>query len=227
MDATTISIDRERLERVLGLQARAYAALLWLNARSERDPSLLSEKSLDLLRSESGTLEWLAKMAPRLPPEARPAADDGVAFGRLLSAFLRTSFHVEDGRAGRRLALGPAATAVPRSRRKRLARQRAAAEALEVLALTDLAREDGLALAADAIGALASREDLVEDVRLWTYAHEIVRRSLFASQGPAVLRLWRDMDPARRKRLDASHYWACRERIVAHLRAAAAHVAGP
>jgi hypothetical protein len=51
MEVPTIAIDRERLERVLDLQARAYAAVLWLNECAERDASLLSDAHLAHLRS--------------------------------------------------------------------------------------------------------------------------------------------------------------------------------
>jgi len=229
MDVTTMTIDRDGLERVLDLQRRAYSALLWLNECGKRDASLLSDESLDLLKSEKGALEWLGKMAERLPADVRPSETDGTAFVHLLSAFLQTSFRLEkpdpwgeSGPARRRLVPGQAVSeGAHRSKRKRLARQRATARDLEALALGDLARENGLRLRDRQLRETAACEGLAEDLALWTYAHEIVRRSLFASQGAAVHRLWRDMDPSRRKRLTASDYWASRERILAHLRSLA------
>jgi hypothetical protein len=65
------------------------------------------------------------------------------------------------------------------------------------------------------------RPDLAQPLSLWSYAHELVRRSRFASQGAGVYALWRALDESTRANLSADDVWRAREVLVEALGEAA------
>src|SRR5262249_40922562 len=57
-------------------------------------------------------------------------------------------------------------------------------------------------------------DDIYQQLALWTYIRELVRRTEFASQGPPVYRLWLEIDERTRKNLTVQLVWQARERLL-------------
>jgi hypothetical protein len=225
--AEALTITREKLAHVFDLQGRAYETLLWLSNIAFARPHMLTRETADTLRNTRGCLAWVEQHRGQLPQHLRPAADEAEAFARLFSSFFQTSFRIEQrihdrrpyyrimpnkDKAGGRGRLG--VRNVPRVvRRKR----RSEVERLQINALQDLPMDR-----AEAIESVLNEEPLRDDLLVWTYAVELVRRSMTDSHGPAVHELWRRMPADRRRHLTADRIWHARERLVDALRLHAA-----
>ncbi len=206
----------EDLKRVLKLQEQAYNLLLWIGRRAESQPGLLGDESVTELRTGAGAQAWVRRMQGSLPVEWRPEQGDIPAFARLLSAFFTTSFRLETvnqrGRRVSKLTLGL------KSNNKRNKRRAAGtARALERIWLIELAGEAGIPIGAARADELMRQPAVQDDLVVWSYACELLRRSQYASQGVAVHAMWRSMDQQQRGRPDANEIWAARERLLTAL----------
>lgn len=217
-------MEKHEMERVLELQRKAYELLMWINTQAATEPALLSEESVEALRYADSCHAWIERRSGSFPQYLRIEPQDVAAFAHLLSAFFSTSFRVEEAhqnflrpsghgwRTEKRRRLVSGATA----KKSRAAREKieASAQHLQLIALEELAIENDLDLSHAALQVLAEREDLQPALALWSYGHELVRRSKFASQGAGVHSLWRALDDKARSNLKADDLWAVRQVLV-------------
>jgi hypothetical protein len=189
--------DEARVARVLELHERSYALLRWVKA-ALRDGHLSFEVVHDAGDSASAAEEWVRRHLANLPREARPAEPDVPTFARLFVSFLKTSFRLNADSvrlvsAGKcrcpfcsYLQAGPGLDPVSPSRK-----HAEAARELERIYLARLSSELPTPPPREVVEAVLDVRDLRESVAMATWTAEMLRRSEFASQGEAVLALWR------------------------------------
>ncbi|MHA2277533.1 MAG: hypothetical protein ACXAC2_17275, partial [Candidatus Kariarchaeaceae archaeon] len=82
-------------------------------------------------------------------------------------------------------------------------KSKSTAKQLKVLYIKSLVQELNLDQPiSDTEGWINKQDELLDDISLVTYAHELIRRSKFASTGEAVLVLWREIAWEEGKRLN-------------------------
>ena len=203
------------LESALDLQKRAYALLVWTGKEARR---LLDDESLG---SSAKCADWLKSHLHEFPVELRPAADEFDGFAKMLTSFFNTSFHLEGAGRNVRLVRG---RKFKDGRNKKYAQGRAAAAAEELtrVAIGSLAKDEGMLLEEAVVFNVLNDDALAVQVSLWAYGCELVRRSTFASQGPAVHHLWLELDEKKRRRLSAEAIWEARSFLIEALKKEAA-----
>lgn len=205
----------EELEKALHLQKSAYALLLWF-AKEASD--LLVEEALT---NAAACVPWLNRHLNQIPSDSRPKPDDVYAFALMLTSFFNTSFHLERTGVKVRLVRG---RKFKDGRNRKYAQGRAELAATELtrIALKALVDEESILSPDSLVNAVLGDETLQAAVSLWSYGCELVRRSQFASQGPAVHHLWLELDEQKRRRLNAETIWKARSRLIDALRKKAA-----
>lgn len=202
-------MDMNELNHVLQLQGIAFRVILWLNGQAARDPRRLSPIEIGRIRYGTSCLEWVEHVAGELPQELRVDRKDWPALGNLIAAFLQTSFRCRMTRVRWDGPFVPQLVAYGKVRRARTE-----AVELERISLKMLMEDAGLPADHDRVTRvlhdLARRDDLV----LWSYAVELVRRSRFASQGHAVHYLWKQLDRRARRHLRVQDIWSARLRLL-------------
>jgi hypothetical protein len=209
--------------------------LLWISDQAQQQPDLLSESNLEKLRYAQGCDEWVRHMMGIFPEKLRPQEADISAFAHLLSSFFNTSFHVatvnESDWSGRhsqyntwvatKLVPGaPKSTKGPAAKKRAQEKDRQSAHNLQLIVLEELAIEHDIDLTRAQLDALAAEPEVAESLNLWAYAHELMRRSQFASQGAGVHQMWLTLDKRTRENLDADTIWQAREQLCEALSAA-------
>lgn len=191
--------DRQALTRVIDLQERSYRLLKWTNAALQR--KIVSFDTIhESLSLAEAAAEWISRHFENIPPEARPERAQLREFAQLYSSYLATSFELV--KQPRIRAVSPcgcycayctyfAVGSNLKIRRITSAARRDAAE-LKRLYVCALTGQLNLAFAGRE-QALLEEQSLAADVSWATYGRELLRRSEFASQGPGVLVLWREI----------------------------------
>jgi len=200
------------LNHVLHLQAIAYRIILWLNEQAWRDSRRLNTAEIEAIRFGSSCVKWVERMHGELPPELRVNQADWPALANLIAAFLQTSFSCQ---TSRQRWDGPRVPQLVACGEVRKARTEAIQ--LEQISLKVLAEDAGITTDHDRIMLVVNDPAKRDDLVLWSYAVELVRRSRFASQGHAVHSLWKQLDPKARRNLKAEDIWAARSRLLATL----------
>jgi len=162
---------------------------------------------------------WLIKTYGQISPALRPPRDQIGAFALFLSSFFSTSFSV--CRIQRHGELRFSVRSLPARRfdgskksNKAIAREQQAADTLRRFALESLVAECGFDLETISFSELFHNETRTVDATLWAYATQLVNRSQYASQGPAVYRLWLELPERIRRNLSADLVWQARERLI-------------
>lgn len=205
----------EELEKAVDLQKRSYSLLLWL---AKEAAGLLMEEALT---STKGCVPWVKRHLNQIPSDSRPKPGDVDAFALMLTSFFNTSFHLE--RTGVKVQLVRGRKFKDgRNRKYAQGRAELAAAELTRIAVKALADEVAIPSPDNLVNEILADETLNEFVSLWSYGCELVRRSQFASQGPAVHHLWLELDEQKRKRLNAEAIWKARSSLIEALRKKAA-----
>src|SRR5207253_1052617 len=178
--------------------------------------ALLKIAQAESLASTERCIAWLKRHLNDFPVELRPRPDEFQVFGHLFSSFFSTSFKVVeiqgwDNTKETSLSRGAKSFRGRRHKRHTERRQESAAGELKQLALIGLADEHAIKLPASTLEQALMELSLAEDLNLWAYGRELIRRTQFASQGGAVHRLWLALDENIRKRLSAESIWKARE----------------
>jgi len=206
----------DKLENALNLQKRSYALLLWAGEHAQH---LLDQETLS---SSNRCIDWLKRHWNKFPVELRPGLSQLEPFAKMLTSFFATSFHLEHEGSDARLVRG---RKFKDGRNKKYANGRAADAAAELsrMAIICLAEGEGILVRdRDELVEAVLKDDAVADaLSLWAYACELVRRSQFASQGPAVHHLWLELDEKKRRRLSAEEIWKARSVLIDVLRSKA------
>jgi hypothetical protein len=211
-------MNQVQIERTLNLHKMAYGLLIWLKERAKHSRSLLGSEAVQAMSSANSCERWLVRLLPMAPSHLRPGANDLSAFSHLFSSFFNTSFRIEQVRrwktAKTKLVTGAKKFRNRRHRRHSERREEEDATELKRLALGTLAVEVGLPNNERLMQRAVISQDIADDLALWTYVRELVRRAEFASQGPSVHRLWRGMGERVRLNLSAETVWQARDNLV-------------
>lgn len=222
-------MTKEELNRVLDLQNKAYGLLLWIDDQARHQPDLLSEKNVEAWRSVASCEDWVRRMIGTVPRDLRPEESDIPAFAHLMSSFFNTSFRVEEKTTSnwrnsydsyiverrKRLLPGISTTRKTKAQKEKTLES---ARHLQLIALEELAIENDFDLSREQLETLAHQSQIQNALNLFSYAHELMRRSQFASQGAAVHALWNTMDKKTRQKLNTEVIWQAREKLLEEVR---------
>jgi len=198
-------IDEQKIEHTLELHKKAYELLMWLKQQAKTNSSLLNNQALEEMSSADTCQDWVSRHCSMFPVGLRPAADDISGFSHLFSSFFATSFRVGLDRSWRTrettLLAGVKKFRDGRHKKNSDRRELEAALALKRAAVNALAVEAQLECESVLIERFLTLEEYKQELALWTYIRELIRRTEFASQGSAVHRLWLELNEKTRKNL--------------------------
>ena len=186
------------MERVMRLQERSYGLLRWLNAHL-RQGSLSFGDVHGAVAAPVATEKWLARNWAHIPPDLLPEPEARREFAHILVSYLFTSFTLPAEKQPVRESLcGCRCCSYLVSAHRLVSRQpvqkdRQRAHALKRLFLEHLCEDLGYPLEKSLESAVFSSKALSLELSYATYAHQLLRRTEFESQGCAVLVLWRDI----------------------------------
>jgi hypothetical protein len=204
-------LTRSDVERLLGLHAKAYALLMWLDEQAQADPDLLSPQVAEALRRPRTALDWLSSNRSLLPPDLLPDHRLDGELLHLFCSFFTTSFDVKHFSFGDRLL----------DSRLTLGQQRGGRTGLksaQALAIKNLGASQGFKVSEHEAGRLAERKSLQPDLAVWTYVRELDRRCRGKGKGPVAHRLWRTIPIEIRKNLDPERVWQARDKLLGAVR---------
>lgn len=196
------------LQETILLHRKSYELLRWVAANLRKQTLSFSVAHKSMTTAEAAN-EWVRRHQENIPPSARPEPVQIEKFSSLFVSYLQTSFELRE-QTKLRVASScrcycDYCTYLVRADQLQLRnptkRARAAATELKriyllrLLTSLDHLPEDNLL---DQILATKD-EELLEAVSVTTYAHELIRRTKFASQGEGVLVLWREIPKIRIK----------------------------
>lgn len=190
--------DRTQLETVLRLHEKSYELLKWVKSALKQGTISFSvvHTATD---STSAAAEWIQRHLANIPCAARPDAIEVPQFSRLFVSFLQTSFDLSANAQVRTttkscccgfcttIQMGP--NLVPRTPSKRDFKT---AVELKQFYLQRLATDFQITNSGDVIAKVLADSNFKTELSMATWGAELVRRSQFASQGEAVLALWRE-----------------------------------
>jgi hypothetical protein len=190
--------DVKQLTHVLELHEKSFALLRWVRAglRQGKISFSVVHQTAD---TATAAEEWIGRHLQNIPIEARPQLDDVPTFSRLFVSFLTTSFRLSANAVRlvspcgcwcsycSYLQAGPhLEVRSPSKKDFQTARD------LKKIYLVDLLAEQARDVSDTAVERLLADRDLAEKISLATWGTELLRRSKYASQGEAVLALWRE-----------------------------------
>ena len=188
----------QHLSRIIGLHEKSYALLRWIKS-SLRTGQVSFGVVHHATDSAAAAQEWINRHLANIPEDARPEPADVPVFARLFASFLTTSFQLNPNSVKRVSACGcycqfccylqAGPNLDPRTPSKKHFQT---AVELKRIYLTRLASEVTSQPAGAIVEVVLFRDDLREQIAMATWGAEVLRRSEFASQGEAVLALWRE-----------------------------------
>lgn len=215
---------------VLRLQAQAYDLLKWVSHRSFIDP-LLDDRTAAILRDRAQCEAWVVRLLTQVPHRLRPAVADQHMFSRLFASFFQTSFRVEKkddyGRSYYRIAANKDQAAgkdklgsrkTPRTLQKKRKNE---AMHLRMRSVVELCGDDQMPGFWDRVQELLSEKSLRQEATIWAYAFGLVHRAEGEDDGPAMHRLWKEMDLSVRENLTADRVEQARTAVLSALTSSA------
>lgn len=219
-------MNMPQIERALKLHKLAYSMLMWLKEQARNSRGLLDAKAVEKMSSANSCEEWTVRHLSMIPVQLRPEAGDIAPFSRLFSSFFTTSFRVGQRRwwetVETTLVTGIKTYRDRRHKKHSEQRDEEGATELKRLALVALAEETQLHCDSLMAERALVMDHISQELALWTYVRELVRRTEFASQGPSVHRLWLELDERTRKNLSVQLVWQAREKLLEWLKDSAA-----
>lgn len=219
-------MTKDELNRVLDLQNKAYGLLLWIDEQARHQPELLSDENVAAWKFVESCELWVRRMIGIFPRDLRPDENDISAFSHLMSSFFNTSFHVQTVNESdwmktrghsygvwrrRKLISGISSTRKTKAQKEKTLES---ARHLQFIALEELAIENDVDLSREQLENLARQSEIADALNIYSYAHELLRRSQFASQGAAVHSLWNTIDKKTRQKLNVETIWQARETLI-------------
>jgi hypothetical protein len=192
--------DVDQLRRTIDLQEKSYKLLLWVNENLKKG-TLDFGVAHEAMSGSQAAAEWIRRHWANLPVLVRPDDDQLPEFAPLFSSYLTTSFELRD-EPGTRLEspcgcycsfCSYLVSADHLKVRKLTKKAQKESVALKRLYLKTLCDELGLSLSASVTESAMDDPELSNLISLASYAHELIRRTKFASQGEGVLVLWREI----------------------------------
>ena len=190
--------DQARITAAIEMQRRSFALLKWVQD-ALRGGGLSFAVVHQTTDSAAAASEWMERNLANIPADARPAREEVPAFARLFTSYLTTSYTLSAS-TKRTVSycgcycswctyLRSSPDLIARSPTNKDVR---AAKELKRLYLGDLAVEADVVDPLQAVERVVESSALHESVALCTWTTELLRRMEFASQGEAVLSLWRE-----------------------------------
>lgn len=188
----------QQLNDVLDLHEKSFALLKWVRA-ALRNGQISFSVVHHTTDSADAAAEWIARHRQNIPANARPEANQLVTFSKLFVSFLMTSFRLNAN--GMRLvsdcgcrceycsflqASPNLEVRVPSGKDIKTARE------LKRIYLAGIAEEQNCSHSSLMLTNLFAQREFAVEISLATWGNELLRRSQYASQGEAVLALWRD-----------------------------------
>lgn len=196
-----IPFDDERLALAIATRDRSYKLLLWISDAIDKG-LIHSSRAARHSGGPDAAGDWLRTYFEYIPEELRPPKESIGEFGAFFSTYLTSSFDVVEkpGTKG----VGPAELSgcrceiclriinAPHLQAKKLdARDKQRANFLMTECLTQLARENGLAIQEQLATQLVTDQATRRFAAYVAYGDWLIRRLAGESDGPAVLALWR------------------------------------
>jgi len=190
--------DPQELAETVDLHHKSYELLRWVG-KNLRSGTLDFGVTHQAVSSFEAAREWISRHWHNLPASVRPAESQLDSFAHLFSSYLTTSFTLVEKPKRKLISycgcycpycsyLGRADQLQVKTPSKGARR---AAQELKQVYLKALAEENGRRLTGPQLERLLNEPQLKESLALATYAHELIRRTKYASQGEGVLALWR------------------------------------
>lgn len=190
---------REALEDLLRLHDLSYGLFRWVGS-SLSGGSLSFAVVHGATDSAAAAEEWISRNLDNLPRDLRPRPGDLVPLSHLFASFLTTSFVLPAApRVFRDVTVCGCTCCTYLVSAHRLvlrnptAKDKVQAEKLQILCLEALAESEGVPLSVELRRSVPADPLLAQDLAHLSYAFELRRRSEYASQGTAVLAIWRSI----------------------------------
>lgn len=215
-------MNQTEIETALELHQKAFSFLLDCRASGHAGSHPFDESTITAWRSADTCIGWITRHYDQLPTAFRPQRDQIIGFGQFLSSLFATSFSVSktvrDGEVRIHVRALPTRR-LDGSKKSNHAKtkERKSADLLRQHAIEALAAESEHAQPLSATAVFAQDSALASDLTLWAYAVQLVNRAHYASQGPAVYRLWLDLPEKTRRNMNADLVWQARQRLLNHL----------
>lgn len=214
-----MALNLTEIESALDLHQKAFGLLLESRASGHAGSRPFDEATITAWRNPDTCTGWITRHYDQLPAGFRPQRDQIVAFSQFLSSLFSTSFSVSKTVRNGEVRLLVRALPTRRLDGSKKsdhakAKERKTADLLRQRALEALAAESGQAQSSAATPSFAQDSALASDLTLWTYAVQLVNRAQYASQGPAVYRLWLDLPEKTQRNLKADLVWQARQRLL-------------
>jgi len=215
-------MNQIEIETALDLHKKAFGFLLECRTSGHAGSRPFDEATITAWRSADTCIDWITRHYEQLPLTSRPQRDQIAAYGQMLSSLFSTSFSASKTVRGGEVQI--LVRALP-TRRLDGSKKSEHAKAKEQK-MADLLRQgalDALAIEAEVqpvpiTSAFTQDCALAADLTLWTYASQLVNRAHYASQAPAVYRLWLDLPEKTRRNLNPDFVWQARQRLLDHLK---------
>jgi hypothetical protein len=190
---------RHEVERAVGLQAKGYQLLRWLE--KALDKGLITPEAAHAHATlEESAYAWIDRHYLNLPSAAQPAREDLLSFSKLFSTYLLNTFDLESN-PGFRLSSPDAhcfcpyctwMVRVPHLRPKKIGvADKKRAERMERGFILALAAETAQPAVDDLVEGLLHSPELREPLGLCAYAVDLLQRLKGIAIGTASLALWR------------------------------------
>lgn len=208
---------------VLRLQQQAYELLMWVSHRSYIDP-ILDRNTIDIVRDPVRCQEWVIRLLKLAPRRLRPAAEENEVLARLFASFFQTSFRIEakedyEGRyyrivANKDQAAGKNKLASRKTPRTLEKKRKNEATHLRMRSLVELFGDDQSAGFWERAYELLADKELRLEASIWAYAFGLLRRAEGENDGPAMHRLWKDIDQSTREHLTAERVELAKTKLI-------------
>lgn len=188
------------LRHAIDLQRRSYRLFRWMADAVTRG-FIQFDTGHDYATLPDAAEAWVTRHFADLPPDARPAIEDIVAFAAVFTTYLRNSFELI--RSPEKHTNAPSHGCPcpvcrwgrePSNLRTRRVRSsdRRRARVLREGAVLRVAADEGIILADAAVARLVDDPALREATALSAWAQNLLDRAQGLSSGPAILVLWRE-----------------------------------
>lgn len=208
--------SQTELEKTLALHEKSYRLFLWLN-HALKEKSRPFSTIENIVSSVDAAKNWITANINHIPSEVRPEPGDIEPFAQQFVSYINTSFEVADARTVRNcntcLICGFRKDLGKHLKVRSLGKNaKETARELKKIYLVKLGESLGIPIIdSDTEIFMTKNPDLEEAITIATYAHELFRRSQFASQGEAVLALWREMTEETRNK--PRKFWQKKEKF--------------
>ncbi len=190
----------DELELLLHTSNTSYQFLLHLAQLAKDSPGLLAPRSIALLRTKTGCVQWIRENQNLIPLHLQPKAENLRAFSMLFRSYFLVSFHFDTMKwngevLDTNLLTGTKCpkTAVAKG-----------SSIIKFYAVKHLLTSKGISLNDKALKRFVRLQSIHEEVTLWTYVWELRQRAKGKSKGATVHKLWLSMPYKVRKNITLS-----------------------